>query len=309
MTIYIILFIFFLIIIIITIIYYKINNIIENFNECDHSIGSPCKTDEYYGIYNDECNCVPYNISLDSLDSPVSSVSPVSPVIQGSTVSTVSTVQNSNELSNIEEEDTNCINSQNFDKYCKNINSNYGVKKINKCKNNKYDVECSDNYIGGKYYNNHNVVTPCLDNNLDFDSLCRYYNHNPIPNGYDINALGAYQILPGKSGDCFLNDGNSDPNRSRAICDYNHYKTIKKLNRSVFDKDHNIFTDCLPTNTDFLSECKKLINKDTDKIKAIEISGYDCLPGYMRSKCTTSIISNNNIDIKNTCNLYKNIFH
>jgi hypothetical protein len=309
MNIYIILFI----IIIITIIYYKINNIIENFNECDYSIGSPCQTDEYYGIYNDECNCIRYNISLDSSDSSDSLYS------LGSLRSSVNSLQNSNQISNTKEEDeeeneeeidTNCINSQNFDKYCKNINSNYGVKKINKCKNNKYKVECDDNYIGGHHYENNNVVTPCLDNNLDFDSLCRYYNHKSIPNGYDINALGAYKILPGKFGDCFLNDGNSDPNKSRAICDYNHYKTMKKLNRSVFDKEHNIFTDCLPTNTDFLSECKNLMYKDIDKTKAIEISGYDCLPGYMRSKCTTSTKSNyNNIDIANTCNLYKNVFN
>ena len=65
----------------------------------------------------------------------------------------------------------------------------------------------------------------------------------------------------------------------------NNYKTINKLGPSVFNKNYNIFTNCLPSNTNFINNCKNKINSNNNNIKAVEIMGYDCLPGFKRAKC------------------------
>lgn len=258
----------------------KFKNINEYFNECKYTIGSPCQTDSYYGIYNNECKCISYNISTNKL---ITKSLPLYNEIEK-----IEEVEENEESNEINEENNildDCdIDNQDFDKYCKKINRNYGIKKFQKCKNNKYKIECDEGYIGGIKYPSNITITPCLDNNLDFDSLCKYYNNKSVPEGYDINSIGSQKILKGYKGDCYSNNGLSD-NKSRAICDYNHYKTINKLGPSVFNKNYNIFTDCLPSNSNFINNCKNKINIDNNNIKAVEIMGYDCLPGFKRAKC------------------------
>jgi hypothetical protein len=177
-----------------------------------------------------------------------------------------------------------CLDLQDFGSYCNNLIPNSGVKSISSCGKDKYKVECDIGYIGTINYGNDKVITPCLDKALDLNEMCRYYNNKPIPNGYNVNSIAASTILPGFLGDCYTNK-IPDNNKVRALCDYNHLSTVKKL--SNINNSSNIFTDCLPTNTNFQLECQNLLNNDINS-KAVEIMGYDCLPGYTRAKCFNS---------------------
>jgi len=191
---------------------------------------------------------------------------------------------------NIQLDDT-CISNQNFDKLCKSINNNFGVESIESCgpNTNKSKVKCSIGHIGQRDFGNGNSVqtTPCLDDYLDFDDMCRLYQSNNLPTGYNINSIGAKYILNGALGDCYLENGMSNTKKSRAICTYNNFDTLPKLNRVNDNIFYNKFTDCKPLHSSFVGECKKVLNTEND-VLAIDISGYDCNPGFGRAKCIYS---------------------
>jgi hypothetical protein len=186
-------------------------------------------------------------------------------------------------------------NQTNFDEKCKKINSNWGVEKIIPCDENHSKIICSTNYINKNHYGENAMITPCLNKSDDFDEWCKYYNSSHIPSGYNVNSIGAKEILEGSKGNCYLSNGQPDTNKARAICDYNHMETINKLDN--ISNNYNKFTDCLPVKTNFRKICNGLFQNimpieeeshinNTD-IYAVEIQGYDCNPGYARSKCIT----------------------
>ena len=82
----------------------------------------------------------------------------------------------------------------------------------------------------------------------------------------------------GESGGCYLNNGKSDPNSASAICDYNYMEQIPKI-------DTDVFTDCSPVASDFISNCSELLKKSYTSSFADEILAYDCNPGFARAKC------------------------
>ena len=188
---------------------------------------------------------------------------------------------------------------------------------MSRCTNTHSKVICDKNYLNGINYNN-TVITPCLNKSDDFDVWCNFYNNKPIPQGFNVNSIGANKILVGKKGDCYNNNGTSDNSSARAICDYNHIDTLYKLELAVGKNDilsklepkynimdtgnsnnihnkknneimYNVFTECRPLkNTNFTQECSRLLNVDYDNTFADQILGYDCNPGFGRAKCIIS---------------------
>lgn len=173
-------------------------------------------------------------------------------------------------------------------------------------------------------YNNINYEgisnTNCYDVNDDFDNWCRYNyvptDEYPLPSGYTLNNIGAQIILNGKEGEC------SSENFSRAICDFNSIQEVNKIepvldknsmgisldsvksmadqapsgfaesDHPVYNSKYNIFTDCMPLDSNpnsninnFKENCAELLNVDKSDAIPTEIMGYDCTPGYYRSKC------------------------
>jgi hypothetical protein len=174
-------------------------------------------------------------------------------------------------------------NNSNFYEICNEQDSTYGVKRIINCTKGS-SVECAKGYINGEYYGN-KIVTPCLNKKDDFDSWCRYYNTNPIPDGFNINSIGASEILIGEQGDCYVN-GVSDTNSARAVCDYNHIDSVKRLEPDFNSIDYNDFTTCFPLqDTNFNAECALELKQPYKNVIADQIAGYDCNPGYGRAKC------------------------
>jgi hypothetical protein len=184
---------------------------------------------------------------------------------------------------------TTCYsNNTNFSKICTDQNPNYGVKSITACTDSTTSsVDCGPNYLGGVDYGASVTITPCLNKSDDFDTWCRFYtNSSTIPTGYNVNSIGAKYRLTGKSGDCYLDNGNEDTNSARGVCDLNHIEMVPKLD-PVSDKiDYNVFTDCkLLKGTNFTTECATALNNPYDQTYADQIMAYDCNPGYGRAKC------------------------
>lgn len=294
------LYIFFIILIIFIILYFINKNIIkkENFlnitgdittidpgiNPKDCTIGTSCETlNDGWGIYNNDCICIPLKEheeeeheqeeEQDKIHDKIhDKIKPiVKPIVKPITI------------------DPDCLpNDTNFDKICRDKNPLYGIKSLNKCNDFTSKVECEYNYLNGIKYDNNTTITPCLNKSDDFDTWCRYYtNIDNIPPGYNINSIGSKNILVGAKGGCFLNDGKSDDNSARAICNNNYIENIKKLEPANNRIDYNIFTECSPLNdSNFNLKCNNLM-KDVDpqNIFVTQIMGYDCNPGYGRAKC------------------------
>ena len=161
-------------------------------------------------------------------------------------------------------------------------------------------------------------ITPCLNKSDDFDEWCQYYQSpsTPLNAGYNVNSIGAKYILEGKDGDCYLSangaDGIEDPNSARAVCDYNSIKEIPKLDVINNNLNYNVFTDCNPLSSDFLSSCTGSLNTTlkpelpytNSDVSVNQIMGYDCNPGYGRGKCVLK--SDNVKDVADDANFLKN---
>ena len=176
-------------------------------------------------------------------------------------------------------------NNTNFYSICRNQNVKYGIKKITPCNDSTSSVECGFNHIDGRDYGDTAIMTPCLNKSDDFDNWCRFYNNKKIPSGYNVNSIGAKHVLEGRHGDCYLTDGKPDTNSARAICDYNHLSEVTKLDPIDNKISYNIFTDCKPLKSNFVSECSKLLHTGDMKSYADQIMAYDCNPGFGRAKC------------------------
>jgi len=272
---------------------------------CD--VGQICGNMNGFGIYDNSCNCISSNTDHPPIVSNAEVVNTPSP--HSTTATTATTTPAA---------DTSCIANQDFSKYCSSSNPNSGVKSIIPCNSTTSRVECGLYYINGIHYNNNNIITPCLNKSSDFDTWCKYYNNKPIPNGYNVNSIGAADILIGAHGDCYNNDGTPNKNLARAICDNNHIDTIAKLEPDNKKINYNFFTECKPiNNTDFTFLCSELLNYPYDKTYADQILGYDCNPGFARAKCikksdiiqnnfntelNTNVLSSNKPNIENNAN-------
>lgn len=207
-----------------------------------------------YGIYNDNNECIPIVPPSDNSTNLSGTSAQSSSALSTSSTSPPPTTTNPS----LE----GCIpNTQNFDKYCKSLNISYGIKSITPCDSNNSEVECAANYINGVQYDNNDIITPCLDKNTDFSVWCKYYNSKPIPSGFNVNSIGVSKILVGSEGGCFVNNNVADENKARAICNYQNMESVKKLERSNNNLNYNVFTTCMPEDSDFVSKCSNLLDK------------------------------------------------
>ena len=267
-------------------------------------VGSLCNNNNGFGLYNEKCECLSYgqisptSTTATTATTAATSASATSATTSASTTTTTlasattSTTSPSAATTLPPPLDPSCYpNNTNFDAKCKSYNPKYGIKNIIKCtENEEYSkVICGLNYLDGIDYGIDSIITPCLNKSDDFDVWCKYYNNQPIPSGYNVNSIGAKSILEGTRGGCFLDNGDSDINKARAVCDYNHIEEINKLEPANISIDYNKFTKCSPLkNTNFISECNNLLNdpqNPTNDAYADQIMGYDCNPGYGRAKC------------------------
>lgn len=292
---------------IILIIIYFYKNILklryENFDNQDCTPGTPCSTIDGFGILNSGCQCqisnYPYNSEINNDYSDTNNVYDETLSESEENINCSDTLygccpsdETITKIDSLGSNCPDCINPRNFDQYCKNINPKYGVKKLQKCGENKFRVSCDADYIGGIKYGENLVITPCLDKNIDFNTMCQYYNNKKIPKGYNINSIAAGTILKGIFGDCYNSNGIPDNNKARAICSNNYYNTVKKLSPSSLNSNMNFFTNCSPIDSNFTEICQQKFNNDN--IFSTEIMGYDCLPGYARAKCFKNINNDNN---------------
>jgi hypothetical protein len=245
-------------------------------NACD--VGSICFTPYGFGVFNKYCKCIvglqKNNVVEEEL------CQPIQPPPKKPFKFILPIKKQKKEKIKVDLSD--CYpNNSDFAEICKNENPNFGVKEIIKCDKDNSKVLCGLNYFNGTHHGNGNgeVVTPCLNKNEDFDVWCKYYNNKPIPKGFNINSISAKKILYGKEGDCKINE-------ARAICDFDHLETITKLEPANKKINYNKFTSCFPLNrTDFKRECSYVLNNDYNNSSAVQITGYDCMPGYGRAKC------------------------
>jgi len=239
------------------------------------SPGTTCNNKELqFGIYNDNCDCI----------SPINKKEENPPILPNKLLTIPSQVDVPLKVL-----DKDCYaNNSNFNEICKRQNIKYGVKKLIPCDNNHSKVECGLNYINGIHYGDNVIITPCLNKSDDFDNWCRYYNNiSTIPSGYNINSIGAKKILVGDIGGCYTNNGKSDNNSARGICDYKHMEQVNRLKPANNKINYNVYTDCLPLNgNNFIPSCRNLMNDY--KVVSTQIMGYDCNPGYGRAKCLNS---------------------
>jgi len=175
----------------------------------------------------------------------------------------------------------------NFEKTCQEkYDDTYGVYGIESCEEeDKYRATCAKNYLNGRMFDK-DKMTPCIDKNLDLDAMCSHY----VPHdSMDTTHWGAQAILVGRDGGCYKKNGEGQdvPDNSKAavVCSSQYEKTIPNV-PSYFEKqNYNVFTDCLPMNSNFRNECGKKMNYTPDKVYAVDIMGYDCNPQYARAKC------------------------
>ena len=140
-----------------------------------------------------------------------------------------------------------------------------------------------------------NFTTPCLNKTDDFNTWCQFYNTKNPPTGISKNSIGEKNVYIGAYGACYNNDGSSNNNVARAVCSYNNYESLDKLDHLTTGEDidtpqildYNKFTQCLPIQSgNFVSKCQDLLNSpNTGSVDAINIMGYDCNPGYARAQC------------------------
>ena len=275
-------------------------------------IGNICSTQDGFGIINKDCSCIAKNIEKEEEMKEDESKcnkynSCVNDVLKQNNELLLSILNMNKAKEKIHEEIdlTGCYpNNTNFEEICKNINSNYEIGKVTKCDNNNSKVDCI-NMKNIQRHLNGLIMTPCLYKTEDFDTWCRYFNSNNIPEGYNINSVGTIKILNGEDGNCITN-GIADPNKARAICGYNSMEGVQKLNSVNNNIGYNKFTDCfLLKDTNFKGECSNILKTDISNVKPVEIMGYDCNPNYGRAKC---IYSNDEPKINSNFNLfnYKN---
>jgi hypothetical protein len=251
------------------------NNCTPN-TTCTTSIGN-------YGLYNNNCICIS-NQAVETEQTIEEEINYINEETNENNLQYDDTIKTNNV----------CYpNSTNFEKICdemndyydsKKINHRYGVKKIVPCTPDTSKVICDLGYIYGKKYEDKSIITPCLNKTDDFDTWCRYYNKSSnVPRGYNVNSIGAREVLVGAKGGCFVN-GKSDENSARAICDYNYMEEVTKLEPAFDTLKYNIYTKCLDTKRNsFIPECIDLTKDHT--ILATQIMGYDCNPGFARAKC------------------------
>jgi len=246
------------------------------------SPGTTCNDKQLqFGIYNDKCDCIsPFNKNQQEEEQEEEQqnilLKPSFNISSEINVPLITLAED-------------CYpNTSNFDQICTMQNIKYGVKKLIPCDDNHSKVECGLNYINGVYYGDNVTMTPCLNKSDDFDNWCRYYNNiSTIPSGYNVNSIGAKNILVGARGGCYTNNGKSDNNSARGICDYKHMEQVTRLEPANNKINYNVYTDCLPLNgNNFIPSCRNLMK--TDNSFVTQVMGYDCNPGYGRAKCLNS---------------------
>lgn len=259
--------------------------------------GFLCNTENSFGLYNNNCECIPINKNNSSESENCNPgflcVTKNGIGLYNNDCECIVTNNKSNAFeksANLPTLEPDCYpRDTNFDALCKLSNPKSGIKNIIPCKNNTAKVECGINYIDGKYYDDSVLKTPCHNVMSDFDTWCKYYNSTNIPPGYNVNSIGSKELLIGSKGGCYLNNGKSDNSKASSLCDYNHIEEIKKLSPANPYIDYNVFTDCNPIRGyNFIKECGKLLNVDYGKAYADQIMGYDCNPGFARAKCVKS---------------------
>jgi hypothetical protein len=251
--------------------------------------GATCSNGSKFGYYNNNCDCIVGGSSAQS-------------GIIGSS-NTGSSNPNNYTLdailypTQVEDEQEGCIPlSQNLDGICKENGSTWGIQSVKKCSSeNLVNLTCGNNYVNGQYLGKDNFTTPCLNKSDDFNTWCQFYNTKNAPEGISKNSVGAKNVYIGANGGCYNNDGSSNNNFARAVCSYNSYQSIDKLDYLTTGEDvdipkildYNKFTKCLPIQSgNFISDCQNLLNSQTQgSVDAINIMGYDCNPGYARGKC------------------------
>jgi hypothetical protein len=277
------------------------NNNNNNNSEDEEKICNPgfiCNTENNFGLYDNNCNCVTINKNNSSESE---NCNPGFLCINENGIGLynnnckciiTNNKNNGNIISpNLPTLEDGCYpKNTNLDAICKLNNSKNGIKNIKYCNDkNTVRVECGLNYINGTFYDDSVLRTPCQNIKTDFDTWCKYYNSNIIPKGYNVNSIGSKKLLVGSNGGCYLNNGESDNSKAAAICDYNHMDEVKKLSPANPYIDYNIFTNCKPIrDTNFVRNCSQLLNVDYDKAYADQIMGYDCNPGFARAKCIKS---------------------
>ena len=265
--------------------------------------GAICSNGSNFGIYSNVCDCIISGSSQSGLNGASDT---------GSSRQDNYTLDPTLKPPVVEDESEGCISiNQNLDSICKENGSTWGIKNIKRCDSsqNQVNLTCGNNYVNGKYMGNDSFTTPCLNKTDDFNTWCQFYNTKNPPKGISKNSIGAKNVYIGAYGACYNNDGSSNNNVARAVCSYNNYESLDKLDYLTTGEDidspqildYNKFTECLPIQTgNFVSKCQGLLNSQVSgSVNAINIMGYDCNPGYARAQC----IFNN--DYKN--GLYSNL--
>lgn len=198
------------------------------------------------------------------------------------------------------ENPSSCVNKKsNIGDVCTALNHNkdYGIGTLKDCEgdNTKYQITCANMTFNGVDYSDEGEYsTGCINHTFDMDTMCNEYmpkqmKANLKQNGYYNKSAGAQVILKGKDGDCFNNDGTSNPLKSRAICNLRSDRQIKRIlpGRNINESDK--FTGCQNMETyNFLQDCKTMmspLNETEEEEVYADIHGYDCMPGYARAKC------------------------
>jgi hypothetical protein len=183
---------------------------------------------------------------------------------------------------------TSClIKNTNFEKVCKEkYDDTYGVYQIEPCEEKElYRATCSKNYLNGRLIDSEKT-TPCIDKSLDFDAMCKYYvSHDAV----DTAHWGAQSILNGRDGGCYKKDSNGqdvpDDSKSIAVCSSQYENTLPNVSSYFKDQNYNVYTSCLPMDSNFRKECADKLNSTVPNAYALDIMGYDCNPQYARAKC------------------------
>ena len=284
-----------LLFIIIYILLYLFNNNIENFSGGLCEPGARCSNGQSWGYYDIGCNCIT-NKPSNGITSPSGLGQNIEPSQGSGGTSRLPCTPNSSTPCY---SDDNCVDPQtNLDSYCKitNNSKSFGVKSLedNCLSSNKLKLTCANNYINGLYIDSTKYfTTPCLNKTDDFNTWCQSYNNGNVGHtGLSLNSIGAQNVYVGEYGGCYTIDGNSDPNKARAVCGYNSYNTLDKLDNIIGNNDailnYNQFTTCIPINqTNTLPDiCQNLLGiTGTSSASAINIRAYDCNPGYIRGQC------------------------
>lgn len=297
---------FFVIIIIILFIFLAINyfmNTSENFSG-KYPI-TFCTTNNSLGIRYSDNSCVPFGQASDVVSS--NQFKHYSDNSENkSTTSSSSKKLSVESKNNIYKEKLKDINDTSSNNDCieKNINygevckkrfgSNYGIKNIKSCNNNKgVKVICEKMVFDGKGYqdDNFSYSTDCINESLDLNTMCNYYMPKNIKekstkNGYNINSVGLNVRLKGKYGDCYTSNGKPDLSKNRGICNFKKFSEIERIRPFQFVNDYNKSTGCHNMeNYDFVSDCKNKLKLNNNKEVYADIQGFDCMPGYARAKC------------------------